>query len=432
MPKRTKSLSTAGELRRRAEDRLKEQHSASGQARSEADTLRLVHELQVHQIELELQNEELEQAREKLERAVEKFSDLYDFAPVGYLTLDRDGTVLEANLASGTLLGIERSRFVRRRFASHLSPSDRPAFDGFLAEVFGGHGKSSCEGTVVREGMPPLRVRLEATLAPSKSECRTVLEDITLHERAEEDRLILNKLESTGILAGGLAHDFNNLLAVIVLNLDLAQALSAPGHELEPYIREAKETALLARGLSQQLITFSKGGAPIRQLASLIPVIQESVRLALSGSAMRCDLSLAEDLWLAEVDPGQIGQVMRNLILNAKDAMADEGVISVRAENRVLDSPAAPTLPSGDYIRISVADTGSGIGKETLQNIFDPYFSTKERGTQKGMGLGLTICHSVIQKHGGAIAVESELGFGTTVHVYLPAVRQPLATTVPV
>ena len=153
-------------------------------------------------------------------------------------------------------------------------------------------------------------------------------------------------------------------------------------------------------------------------------MIQESVRPALSGSRVRCEFSLAEDLWPAEVDEGQIGQVIRNLVLNAREAMPQGGVVSVRAENVVLGSHENPSLPPGDYVRVSIADQGGGIAKEVLPKIFDPYFSTKQRGDQKGMGLGLTICHAVIQKHGGAIAVESEVGVGTTFHLYLPASRK--------
>ena len=198
-------------------------------------------------------------------------------------------------------------------------------------------------------------------MAASGRECRAVVTDITEHKRAEEDRLILNKLESTGILAGGIAHDFNNLLTVILLNLDLAQALIPPGEELAHLLEEAKQAALTSGGLTQQLITFAKGGAPVRKPTRLSGVIQESVRLALSGSRVRCEFSLAEDLWLAEVDAGQIGQVIRNLVLNAREAMPEGGVISVRAENVVLGPHEHPSLPPGDYVRVSIADQGGGI-----------------------------------------------------------------------
>ena len=417
----------ATELRRCAEERLREQHPETGRARTEADTQRLVHELQVHQIELEMQNEELRHARDTVEAGLEKYSDLYDFAPVGYLTLDREGTIREANLASASLLGIERSQLVKRRFGLFVSPAGRPAFTAFLKQVFASKVRDFCEVTLLKEGKPPVEVRIEAVVAASGGECRAVLEDITEPKRAEADRLILNKLESTGILAGGIAHDFNNLLTVILLNLDLARTLIPPGAELARRLEKAKKSALLARGLTQQLITFAQGGAPVRRPTSLSGVIQESVRPALSGSRVRCEFFLAEDLWLAEVDAGQIGQVIRNIVLNAREAMPEGGVVSVRAENVVLGSTEKPALPPGEYLRVSITDQGGGIAKEVLPKIFDPYFSTKQRGDQKGMGLGLTICHAIIQKHGGTIAVESAVGVGTTFHLYLPASRKLIA-----
>lgn len=426
------------ELRRRAELRLREQRPEAGWERSEADVQRLVHELQVHQIELEMQNEELQRAKEETEAGLEKYSDLYDFAPVGYLTFDREGTIREANLASANLLGIERSRLVKRRLGLYVSPASRPAFNAFLTRVFESKNRECCEVTLLKEGKPPVEVRIGAVAAASGQECRAALEDITELKRAEADRLILNKLESTGVLAGGLAHDFNNLLAVIVLKLELAQMIAPAEKELAQLLEDAKKSALMAGGLTKQLITFAQGGAPVRKPTHLSGVIEESVRSAVSGSRVRCEFSLADDLHVAEVDAGQIGQVIRNIILNAREAMPTGGTISIRAANVPLGTRESPSLPPGDYVRVSIADQGCGIAKELLSKIFDPYFSTKPRGIQRGVGLGLTICHAVVQKHGGAIAVESAAGRGTTFHIYLPASRNlpearkaPMATPLP-
>jgi PAS domain S-box-containing protein len=424
MSKKLNVPPTAAELRRRAEERLREQRPATSRAPSDADTQRLVHELQVHQIELEMQNEELQQARDEMEAGLEKYCDLYDFAPVGYLTLDREGTIREANLRIASLLGIERSRLVNRRFRLCVSASDRPAFNLFLTQLFESKAKGGCEITLLKEGEPPIAVRFQAAVAASGQECRAVVEDITEQKRAEEDRLVLNNLESTGILAAGIAHDYNNLLMVILLNLELAQALTPLGKEMAALLKAAKEAAMTSGGLTQQLLAFAKGGLLVRKPTQLSAVIQESVRLAVSGSPIRCDFALPEDLWLAEVDAGQIGQVIRNLVLNAREAMPKGGVVSVRAENVVLGPREHHSLAPGDYVRVSITDWGGGIPKELLPKIFDPYFSTKEMGLQKGMGLGLTICHTVMQKHGGAIAVESQAGMGTTFRLHLPASRR--------
>lgn len=406
--------------------------AATGPARTEADTQRLVHELQVHQIELEMQNEELQRARQEMEAGLEKYSDLYDFAPVGYLTLDRGGAICGANLRSATLLGIERSRLLKLPFGLYLSPDDRPVFSSFLTKVFKSNARESCEATVLNAEKHLMEVRIEAVVAENGQECRAVLTDITEHKRAEADRLVLNKLESTGVLAAGIAHDFNNLLTVVLLNIELAEALIPPGDELVGLLEEAKKAAVTAGSLTRQFIAFAKGGAPARKPTFLPDLIRKSGQ-ALNGSNVRCEYFLADNLWLTELDETQIGQVLQNLFQNAKEAMPRGGVISVSAENLVLGDHGKPSLPPGDYVRVTVVDQGAGIAKDIIPKIFDPYFSTKERGSQRGMGLGLTICHTVIRDHGGAITVVSAVGEGTRFQIDLPASRQLLAkTNVPV
>ncbi len=243
--------------------------------------------------------------------------------------------------------------------------------------------------------------------------------DITARKQAEHDRLVLGKLESTGILAGGIAHDFNNLLAGMLMSLQTACSNKSTVDEMRESIEEIERSVLAAKSLTQQLITFARGGASVRQPTDLGKLLRESFSLVLSGSSVRSEVFVAPELSLAEVDGGQIGQVIRNLVLNAREAMPKGGVVTLRASNVVLGQGTA-ALPPGDYVQIEVADQGTGIPPEVLPKIFDPYFSTKMRGTDKGMGLGLTICHSVVKKHAGAITVASS-PTGTTFHVYLPA-----------
>jgi PAS domain S-box-containing protein len=421
---RPKISDDPAELRRRAEMRLSGKQTKTSPNRIHADSERQVHELEVHQIELEMQNEELREAREAMEALLEKYTDLYDFAPVGYLTLDQQGVICEANLAGASLLGMARSALMNRRFGHFVSSADLPNFDTFLQKAFSSKVRQGCDVTLKVEGRPPLEVELETIAFESGQACRMAVTDITQRKRAEADRLILNKLESTGILAGGLAHDFNNLLTVILLNLELAQRLNLPDEKLACYLDDAMEACSAAGSLTAQLVTFAKGGAPVRKAMLLSGLIQESVQPALSGSNVRCEFSLAEDLWVAEVDAGQIGQVIRGIVLNAREAMPQGGMVLVRAENAVLSAQEQPSLAAGEYVRISIADQGTGIAKDALPKVFDPYFSTKHRGDQKGMGLGLTISHAVVQKHGGAIAVKSEVGVGTTFDIYLPAARK--------
>ena len=424
MPKPPKTSDDPAERRRRAELHLSSQPARSAANQTAADSQRQLHELEVHQIELEMQNEELKEARDKLEALLEKFTDLYDFAPVGYLTLDRAGAICEVNLTGASLLRIARSALVNRRFGFFVTPADRPVFTAFLTQVFQSRIREECDVRLLLEGEHPVDVRMRANIIESGETCRVAITDITEHKRAEADRLILNKLESTGILAGGIAHDFNNLLSVIVLNLEMAQMRNPPDEELMDHLEVAKKTALMARSLTAMFVTFAHGGTPVRRTMLLAGLIRDSVRPAFSGSNVRCEFSLAEDLWPADVDAGQIGQVIRGMALNAREAMPNGGVVSVRAANLVLNDHEAPGLPAGEYVRVSIADPGTGIAKDVLPKIFDPYFSTKQRGNQKGMGLGLTICHSVVQKHQGTITVDSAVGRGTTFHIYLPAVQK--------
>ncbi|MGA2243978.1 MAG: ATP-binding protein [Verrucomicrobiota bacterium] len=427
MPKRPNNADDSAEQRRRAEARLCDKQMKPGSQfegqKSEADTRRLLHELEVHQVELEMQNEELSEARDKMEALLEKYTDLYDFAPIGYLTLDPAGKISEANLAAANLLEVARSALASRDFEQFVFAPERAAFARFLQRVFAGKNRQSCELTLQVTGQPPLTVELAGIAFESGQACRVTLTDISELKRTETDRLVLNKLESTGILAGGIAHDFNNLLTVILLHLELAQMLNLHNQELTQYLEDAKKAALKTKSLTAQLLTFAEGGSPIRRAMLLSGLIQESVWLALSGSRVQCKFSLAQDLWPAEVDEAQMGQVIRGIALNAREAMPQGGVLSAAAENVVLGDQDHPPLSAGDYVRISISDQGGGIPKDVLPKIFDPYFSTKERGDRKGMGLGLTMCHSVVQKHEGTITVESTVGVGTSLSIYLPAAR---------
>lgn len=242
-------------------------------------------------------------------------------------------------------------------------------------------------------------------------------------EEAFREASILGKLESTGILAGGMAHDFNNLLTTILGNIELAGMKSVGGDGGSHYLAAAQKAVRSAQGLTRQLITFAEGGAPVQESLSLTHLLQEQSLLALSGSAIDCKFDMPDDLLPVWADEIQIGQVVRNLVLNAWEAMPDGGTVTVTAQNVVVEAMPDTALPAGEYVKISVADQGSGIPEEILTRIFDPYFSTKNRCDHKGMGLGLSICHSILKKHRGTLEVKSSPGTGTTCHFYLPAIR---------
>lgn len=240
----------------------------------------------------------------------------------------------------------------------------------------------------------------------------------TTKERMVQDELFKGKkIESIGVLAGGIAHDFNNLLTAILGNINLARHYAGSPEQIGEMLADAETAALRAQNLTQQLLTFSKGGAPIIKIASIDKIIVESADFACSGSNVHCVYGFAHDLRSVLIDEGQISQVIQNLIINSKEAMPTGGTIFVSCEN--ISPPFEETLPDPDrnYIRITIRDQGIGILPEHVQRIFDPYFTTKDRGS----GLGLSITYSIIKNHNGHIRVDSERGKGTAFHIYLPA-----------
>jgi PAS domain S-box-containing protein len=249
-----------------------------------------------------------------------------------------------------------------------------------------------------------------------------VTRDITERKRLEEERVRAVKLESVGLLAGGIAHDFNNILTSVFANIGLAKMVTAKhslptGETVVERLTAAEKACLRARDLTKQLLTFAKGGAPVKSTTSIASIITDTVQFALRGSGVRCVMHLPDDLWPVEVDEGQISQVLQNLVINGDQAMPEGGTLSVEAGNYTVGSHITLPLKPGKYVRVSVTDQGIGISQNHLPKIFDPYFTTK----QKGSGLGLATTYSIMKRHEGHIAVASSLGKGTSFTLYLPA-----------
>jgi PAS domain S-box-containing protein len=258
---------------------------------------------------------------------------------------------------------------------------------------------------------------VELKITPANGKLLVVFDDITERKRIEEELLKAEKLESIGILAGGIAHDFNNVLQSIFLNVSTAKLFSEKGSKANKILKETEKNLDKAKYLTQQLLTFSKGGVPVKKTLSLSPLVQNSVRFSLSGSNVKSEISIAEDLWPVEADEGQINQVIQNIVINADHAMPEGGNIKVSAENRTINARSGIPLNEGKYVVINIEDTGIGISEEYLSKVFDPYFTTK----QKGSGIGLATSYSIIKKHEGLIKVYSKIGTGTTFSIYLPA-----------
>ncbi|HEX3046743.1 MAG TPA: ATP-binding protein [Bacillota bacterium] len=537
----------------------------------------LLHDLQVHQIELEMQNQELRETQNKLEETTNLYADLYDFAPLGYISFDDNGVIQEINLTGATMLGKERSRLIGSPFRSFVIPDDFPKFrnhlwkccqtkekitteiglviaknqfiqvqlssiaihsvkwattlyrtvvsditeltrakdslqktnqqleervktrtteltqanaalasekdrlavtlfsigDGVIttdiagrivlinrvAENLTGWMNEVARGKFIHEVFrivhdqtgdpyedlaPPLetlnpktdavllsqnglKYLIDFRMAPiydlhnHKIGSVLIFHDITHQREMEKESLKIQKLESLGVLAAGIAHDFNNFLAGILANIQLSALKLSQGKDISLYLKNVETATQKATGLTKQLLTFAKGGQPVKKVAAISGLIQDTVSFALRGSNVRCEFSIPGELWRVEIDEGQITQVINNLIINAVQAMPEGGIIIVRAENIKNDTLRAGelhshSLPSGDYLKITIIDHGMGIPAENLPYIFDPYFTTK----QTGSGLGLATSYSIIKKHLGSLEVESS-GSGTTFSIYLPA-----------
>lgn len=345
----------------------------------------------------------------------------------GVIATDLDGRVVILNRVAEQLTGFMQAEAVGRPLAEvfHIiSEITREPCEDPVAKVLQTGlviGLANHTVLIARDGTERA---IEDSGAPIRDpESRIVgtvlvFRDVTDKRREEAEQLRIEKLESIGLLAGGIAHDFNNILTALLGNISLLRAQSANLQREDINLLEEMEKAgLRAKDLTHQLLTFAKGGAPVKEARSIAAIIRESATFALRGSPVSCVFNFASDLWVAEVDSSQFSQVIQNLTINAQQSMPAGGTIRIVANNTLLAKGGVPPLPPGPYVRIDVIDTGIGIPERHLSHIFDPYFTTK----QKGSGLGLTTTFSIIKKHDGHITVASRVGEGTTFTIYLPA-----------
>lgn len=360
----------------------------------------------------------------------------------GVITTDLKGRIEICNKAAEMMTGWPASEAsgkpLRTVFAIAADPATQQKRNGSTG--YRSEAEAILLGTperatlTSRDGVERLIEQAASPIRGAKNEiCGVVLvfRDITERERDAAERRKAEALDQLGLLAGGIAHDFNNLLTAVIGNISLVSMLLPPDDQKQGRLEDARNASMRARDLAQQLLTFAKGGAPIKQNASIADLVQETVSFSLRGSHVRSNLTIDPDLWSGEFDPGQISQVIANLVVNAEQAMPKGGTLYVSCDNHAhtpLDGTPAMELPAGDYIRIRVRDEGLGIPQDCLKRIFDPYFTTKA----KGSGLGLATCYSIVKNHNGLITVESELHCGSTFTVYLPAARHGAVEIEPV
>jgi PAS domain S-box-containing protein len=358
----------------------------------------------------------------------EKYRTIVENIEEGYYEVDKTGTMEFCNDAVCRMLGYARHELIGMNYTQYMDQANATAaFRTFNAVYRTGKPTKIFEWELIRKD--GARTSVEASVSPIRDAggavvgFRGICRDVEERKRAEQEFLKAQKLESLELVAGGIAHDFNNLLTGNIANISLARLLAKTDSEVLDALTNAEIAAERAKDLTRQLLTFAKGGSPVIRSTSLAELLRESAGLVLSGSNLKSEFHIAEDLRPAQVDQLQISQVAQNVLINAQQAMPDGGTITVRAENVAVtpdETERLVGLREGDYVRLSFEDDGPGIAPENLPRIFDPYFTTKPKGT----GLGLSTAHSIIKRHAGHMEVASRLGEGTTFTVYLPASEQ--------
>jgi len=362
---------------------------------------------------------ELKQAEEKLRESEEKYRIFVERANDGILIV-QDGLIKYANPRLGEMSGYEVERLVGSVFTDYVHSDEVPnVVDHYRRRLLGEKVEPVYETVLKHKDGSNIYAEINAgTIAyQGKTGVLVFLRDITERKEMEAELSRASKLESLGIMAGGIAHDFNNILTGILGNISLARLALDSGNNAADRLMSAERATLRAKNLTQQLLTFSKGGFPVKEAVSVSEFLEETIRFSLSGANVTCNVSLADDIQPVFVDVAQIKQVVENLIINSVQAMPEGGTITVVAQNFGVSQTAHLSLKEGEYVKLSLSDTGRGIKAEHLDKVFDPFFTTKH----KGSGLGLASAYSIVRNHDGAITVESQLGEGTTFSIYLPA-----------
>ncbi len=424
---------TAAQLRRQAEERLRQEGPLVPESflgLSPEEISQKLHDLRVHQIELEMQNEELRRTQEELGDSRARYFDLYDLAPVGYMTLGETGLILETNLTAATLLCKARNELVKWPVSNFILKEDQDIYYRHRKQLFETGEPQTCELRMVRPEEPPFWARLDATAAQDKDgslTCRVVMVDITENKMIAAQLHQARKMESLGTLTGGIAHDFNNLLYMIVGNTELALEDIPKWNPAYTNLEEIKSASLRAAGIVKQLLNFSRKTDEKLIPIDAVTVIKDSLKLLRSTIPTTVEIHehMPDDEIVILADSTQINQIMMNLCINASQAMEETGgTLKINIEKTICEAEDVKEfsdLVPGNYLKITVNDTGPGISPEIINRIFDPYFTTKEMG--KGSGMGLSIVHGIIKNHSGAIWVDSSLGKGTTFTLLFPMVE---------
>lgn len=362
---------------------------------------------------------EQKQAEEALRESEEKYSTLVNRAGDGVYIV-QDEIFKFVNQAFADVHGYTVQEIEGRSIYDLIAPESRDKIKDKYRRRLEGEVIPTYETTILCKDGTVKTAELSGALIQYQGKPTTmgIMRDVTERKKTEQELLRMDKIESVGLLAGGIAHDFNNLLVGILGSLSLVKMDADINKRSLEMLNSTEKAALQAKRLAGQLLTLSHGGTPIKKTEDISKFLCDTVSLPLRGTNVECKCAITDDLWPAVIDEGQFNQAISNLVTNAQQSMPNGGAISITAGNLILNEDHPP-LKAGRYVQITIEDRGIGIPEGHLERIFDPYFTTK----QKGRGLGLTIVHSIIQKHDGHIEVESKLGAGTTFRIYLPAAQ---------
>lgn len=373
---------------------------------------------------------ELREAQGRYRDEKERLAVTLESIAEAVIATDTAGRVVLFNAAASKLLGLDEHEALEKPAAEILrlvrTPSEEPLADpvSLILEKGGPVEYPNELGVISQNGIVKPVSMIGAPIVDHEGATVGVifaLRDLTYQKKMEAEVLRARKLDSIRILAGGIAHDFNNIMMGILGNLNLARMVLNQPDKLEPRIAEAEKGVLRVKELTQQLLNLSKGGTPIKKTTAIGQLLREGADFVLSGSNVKVKFDLPDDLQPVEVDVAQMNQVISNLLINAKHAMPEGGTVWISAENCEVREGSGLPLAVGSYVHIAIKDEGHGIKGEYLERIFDPYFTTKTRSSEKGTGLGLAIVYSVMKRHGGCVTVESEEGKWAVFHLYLPA-----------
>ncbi len=410
-------------------------------ALSPEKTRQMLHELQVHQIELEMQNEELRAAQVELDASRARYFHLYDLAPVGYLTASESGLIEEANLTAANLLGTTRGALVGQPLSRFILSQDQDIYYLHRKQLFATDNPQECELRLVKSDGSAVWMRLSAIAAQDEHGepvCRVTISDITDRKRAEEElrhreKQIeqLKRTESLARMAGAIAHYYNNLMTVVLGNLELAADEISDPRLVATSVTEALKASHQAATLGRMMLTYLGQTIGKREPVELAAVCRETLAKLSPGLSRNAQLEVPLEGLVVSADAAQVKQVLSNLVSNANEALGERpGDLTVTVATIPASAiPAAEMIPAGwnskagDYACLSVADTGCGMGPEALEKIFEPFYSTKFTGR----GLGLAMVLGIVKAHEGAICVQSRPGAGAVFRIFLPlaAVQPP-------